>query len=137
MSFSASKFLIVNGIPVGRRPPFETQASEVIDINDKANDCENFNEYPVVTSESTGVRIKDKVIICGGMNQDRRLFYRDDYESVFDRCYIGDQNGFKLLTRLPHKPAAAASLVYNDTMWLTGGSDLSKITWRNSQRCNS
>ena len=71
------------------------------------------------------------------MNQDTRFFYKSNYESVFDRCYIGDQNGFKLLARLPHKTAAAASLVYNDTMWLTGGFDPDRLTIRNSQRCYS
>merc|ERR1712062_534907 len=107
------------------------QKSEGIEINDDTNNCVNFDDYPIVISESTGVRIKDKVIICGGFNQDRRFFYRDDYEARYDRCYIGDQNGFKFLTRLPHKIAAAASLVYNDRMWLTGGSDPDKMSRSN------
>ena len=102
----------------------KTEMSEVIDIIDDTNECKNFNEYPLVVMEATGVRIKNKVIICGGQNKDTKFLdsdYNDAESQNPDKCYIGDQNGFKFLTKLPEKMSKAASLVYNDTMWLTGG----------------
>ena len=127
--------MLINGIPLNRRkPPFETQDSEVIDINDNANECNNFNKYPLVLSESTGVRIKEKVIICGGYNQDDRFFWQDNYQQQTNKCYIGDQNGFKFLTKLPERLSSAASLVYNDTMWVTGGSNFERQLRSRSSR---
>ena len=127
--------MLINGIPLNRRkPPFETQDSEVIDINDNSNECNNFKKYPLVLSESTGVRIKEKVIICGGYNQDDRNFWQDNYQQQTNKCYIGDQNGFKFLTKLPQRLSSAASLVYNDTMWVTGGSNFERVSRSRSSR---
>jgi hypothetical protein len=97
------KLLVTTGNP--------TTSSEVIDLLDASNICQDLDDYPLPGFCAVGGLLNDvNPLVCGG------------YHTVADECYIVGQSGPK--AKLLEGRDTAASLVLNHShIWITGGLD--------------
>jgi len=60
--------------------------------------------------------LEGKPTICGGT-------FRNHGMPATDRCYQLNEDGFMLFAQMRKKRFSASSVVYNNTIWITGGND--------------
>jgi hypothetical protein len=90
-------------------PPNTSVKSEVIDLGDASNICQNLEDYPIqVYSAVGGLLNQGDPLVCGG---------RDPYTNV---CYVVNKPGQS--SEMLEERAWSASLTLNSThIWITGG----------------
>ena len=101
--FIKEKLLVTTGFP------FENGTrSEVIDLVNDLNKCDDLPDYPLQVEEATGGFISGKYpMICGGH------FY------TYDQCLVLGSDD--LMVQLLTSRTESASVVLNNKLWITGG----------------
>jgi hypothetical protein len=99
--FVSGKVLVTAGYPIST-----AVKSEVIDLEDASNICQNLEDYPIqVVTEVGGLLNQGDPLVCGG------------YTNV---CYVVNQPGQS--SEMLEDRAGSASLTLNSThLWVTGG----------------
>ena len=96
------------------------QLSEVIDVKDPTNKCENLPDYPVNVDGANAGLIKDKYpLICGGS----LVNVNDCY------YYDPDSGNWKFAVGMSQPRYRGGHVVINkDTLWVTGSINQDKTT---------
>ena len=106
---SVSKFLITNGQNHGGT----TTGTEIMDLTIKGNsECKNWADFPKDIFGAVGGFVGNEVIICGGYDQNY---------SPTDECYSFNEQSAKVVTHTSITRAGAASIVFGNKLWITGG----------------
>jgi hypothetical protein len=105
--FVSGKVLVTTGIPRST-----SVKSEVIDLEDASNICQNLEDYPIGVEGAVGGLLNqgDPLVCGGGWNPYRNV------------CYVVNQPGQS--SEMLEKRAWSASLTLNSThLWITGGAN--------------
>jgi hypothetical protein len=105
--FVSGKVLVTTG-----QPTSNSVKSEVIDLEDASNICQDLEDYPIGVGGAVGGLLNQgDPLVCGGFNGGFR------YTNV---CYVVNQPGQS--SEMLEKRAWSASLTLNRThLWITGG----------------
>ena len=93
-------------------PNAESVKTEVIDVGDAGNVCNDLPDYPLTLDGASGGLVQNSgekyPVVCGG-------YYYGDY---FDMCVTMGKSEFKLLHARAY---GSAVLLPDETLWITGG----------------
>jgi hypothetical protein len=113
--FISGKVLVSTGYP----DSFSVK-SEVIDLKDASNICQDYEDYPIQVMGAVGGLVNEvDPLVCGG-------------EPYTNRCHIINHPGQS--SEMLEKRGYAASLTLNTThLWITGGLNSSGIALQTSE----
>lgn len=110
-----TKLLVATGDPT-----WLATKSEVIDLEDFDNDCDNVADYPIeMASGFAGLLDNSMPLICSGFNPDAGGY-------ALDECYVLGQEG--VFANVATARWYGGSLVLNNSiLWITGGTNLKGV----------
>ena len=105
LNIMIGKLLISTGYPLSNGVP-----SEVIDLENPSNICENLPDFPITVEGSVGGLIQNDIpLICGGWNITHNM-----------KCYsIGAKENLEV--NLIQRRHYSGGIIINNNLWITGG----------------
>ena len=94
------------------------KVTEVINMDNYIDTCNNLEEYPVDTRWAVGGLINDKPLICGGSKGSV------SNTDVIKSCYMFDGSSWSFFANMDKARREAAGIALDrETFWITGGVD--------------